>query len=925
MNPETSTLSIEDLSVGQNMAHLRETALAQLQTLSGQTWTDHNLADPGITLLESLCLVISDLGYKLALPLDKVLHHALDEAPYKHWAAEQILTGNAVTLMDWHKVMLDMPGVRTVQVNPVKDAPSKLDFLIFTDNENALTVESVLNRFADYRNVNTELNSLSIVYSTGKETVLYGAVKGETPVSEDVKLNMTFELDPDADIPNTIAALLTRLESKISPTIPKYHSFEQISALGQEPPHVILGPTLNEGWMLEEDISRSNVIPFIFSSDLLNFIDDVPGLKRVHQLSLSKTNLDATDPAPNTYANWQISGKKNSDVFNPGFFSIDWQDLLGSGNENTDPSAAKNSLRLIIGGQSVVLSRSQKDQISAILAQKHGQKSNDLSVEQHLEVELESHYQSLGRYRSLLHELPNIYKLIDSRLAGSEISDEQASILQFKGYLHLFDQVLADQHAQIELLRQFLALPREHWFTHIAPVFDKMLASENLFEADVKKFTLAIAGLPHTQLSQPILDVPGQQHLLGSYFEHYQKHALQQSIEPFFDLQQLRRLRDSMRHILARYGEQMLPSELLKYREVFQIYLPIFNQYKPFDKLSLQSTDFVERLATLKECVDLSRFLLELPELTGKRCGAYNFMMSRPENAQLAAISKRAMRLLGCSHPGQMPMAMYNKESFYLLEGALLEGPVKDPLNNHLNIAQSLYFVIPEWPSRFANNEFREALISIVSAGSPVAYASHFRFLNRQSMSLFERLYFGWLQAFKQAQLHPNQSERVELKTELSQVLIAALSAEEQDSELAEVFADLVISAMEKREKNWDRILEDTAAVVTDILGESFDSTPFNPVSDFASLKQAISKVLIAELEDDALTDTVIYMVAHLQIDHLCSPAMLSQATISKGFTIGYKTLDYLKPVFPVSATPINQSSSRVLKFTVANSAPHTI
>ena len=96
-----------------------------------------------------------------------------------------------------------MPGVRTVLVTPVQDAPSKLEFLIFTDNETTSSVESVLKRFAEYRNVNTELNSVSIVYSTGKKTARYGEISGATPVSEEVKLDMTLELDVDADIPQT--------------------------------------------------------------------------------------------------------------------------------------------------------------------------------------------------------------------------------------------------------------------------------------------------------------------------------------------------------------------------------------------------------------------------------------------------------------------------------------------------------------------------------------------------------------------------------------------------------------------------------------------------------------------------------------------------------------------------------------------------
>ncbi|MCU0918806.1 MAG: hypothetical protein MUF16_00465, partial [Burkholderiaceae bacterium] len=43
---------------------LRAQGIRQLQKLSGDVWTDYNLHDPGVTLLEALCFALTELSYR---------------------------------------------------------------------------------------------------------------------------------------------------------------------------------------------------------------------------------------------------------------------------------------------------------------------------------------------------------------------------------------------------------------------------------------------------------------------------------------------------------------------------------------------------------------------------------------------------------------------------------------------------------------------------------------------------------------------------------------------------------------------------------------------------------------------------------------------------------------------------------------------
>jgi hypothetical protein len=47
-----------------NFAILRQEGVQLLQELSGGTWTDYNLHDPGVTVLEQLCYALTDLIYR---------------------------------------------------------------------------------------------------------------------------------------------------------------------------------------------------------------------------------------------------------------------------------------------------------------------------------------------------------------------------------------------------------------------------------------------------------------------------------------------------------------------------------------------------------------------------------------------------------------------------------------------------------------------------------------------------------------------------------------------------------------------------------------------------------------------------------------------------------------------------------------------
>ena len=102
-----------------NYEELRKLGLSKVQKLSPDTWTDHNIHDPGITILELLSYAISDIGHRTNYSVRDILSEKYDSlAPIAqaNYGIEKILPCNPVTINDWRKLLMDLPQVRNAWV-----------------------------------------------------------------------------------------------------------------------------------------------------------------------------------------------------------------------------------------------------------------------------------------------------------------------------------------------------------------------------------------------------------------------------------------------------------------------------------------------------------------------------------------------------------------------------------------------------------------------------------------------------------------------------------------------------------------------------------------------------------------------------------------------------------------------------------------
>src|SRR5438105_951294 len=116
MSEPISISSAPPALASMNYTALREGGMALIRKWAGESWTDHNIHDPGITILEACSYAMTELGLRLQLDIGDLLRSGesiknADLAP-----ADRVMPVGPVTPDDLRRVLLDHPLVRDAQL-----------------------------------------------------------------------------------------------------------------------------------------------------------------------------------------------------------------------------------------------------------------------------------------------------------------------------------------------------------------------------------------------------------------------------------------------------------------------------------------------------------------------------------------------------------------------------------------------------------------------------------------------------------------------------------------------------------------------------------------------------------------------------------------------------------------------------------------
>jgi len=422
--------------------------LRHIRRLAGSSWTDHNTHDPGITILEQLCYVLTDLAYRLNYDMPDLLTREDGTLGGSMYSPAQLLTVNPVTLADIRKVVLDVPGVKNAWVEKVAqpapdvfydarrhtlevaDASGQADLLRIRGLYRVLLEQD---ETADGTTEAAVWARLHQCRSLGED---FSEVRSLPP--QKIELLGTIELEATADVDAVAAAVRFQVAELISPRIRFYTLPERLSS-GLTTDELFDGPVLQQGFIDDQELDAFGRRTEIHVSDIIRGIMTLPGVKAVNGIALK-----ADDQQPARF--WSLTLDKEKTP------SLLWQ-LKAS------PGASSAPLAFVQKG---VVVRPDEARVAELFAKLRTASQRPPLQQGHRDLLVKAgQFRDAGAYYSIQHHFPAVYGLGDFGLPANAPPQRQAQAKQLKGYLLFFEQLLADYFAQVGGLQDLVAFDSE--------------------------------------------------------------------------------------------------------------------------------------------------------------------------------------------------------------------------------------------------------------------------------------------------------------------------------------------------------------------------------------------------------------------------------------------------------------------------------
>lgn len=458
--PQNSALSYD---------FLRKEGIKLMQQMAGTTWTDHNIHDPGITMLEQVCYAITDLAYRMDYDIQDLLG-TNDESSFKElYSAATILTVNPVTLIDFRKVVLDIEGVKNAWVEEIPHATRKVGqdgkeeqafvprglYRVFLEKDSVVTgpsgsnvVSKVRKRLMDCRNICEDFDAITML---GVQQI---GLKGIVEIADTIE-----------DVNQMVAQMLLRVGSHFSPRIPFYTLQQQIEK-GKRIDEIFDGPRLKRGFIDTEDLTKNKRKLELHTSDVIKELMDEPGVLAIETLDLATGS---------TSKNWVLP-------------------LDASKTPMLDIDATMELLAFTSKGLTVGI---DKALVKQIYNEKRGEGLVRISSPKQLDlIQAETEAQNVEDYRTLQNQFPSNYGIGEIGLPDSASDARKGKAKQLTAYLLLFEQTLANYFSQAANFKQLMSFDGENKGTYFnqsllacVPGATEVLGSEDKYQSYLSEMT----------------------------------------------------------------------------------------------------------------------------------------------------------------------------------------------------------------------------------------------------------------------------------------------------------------------------------------------------------------------------------------------------------------------------------------------------
>jgi len=685
-----STLSTAPLEhPAMDYAVLRAEGIGHLEKMTKGAWSDFNAHDPGITTLEQLCYAITDLGYRIAYDLPDLLATDSGADPYGSlYSPARILTSHPVTLTDLRKCVLDVKGVKNAWIEVVDqgagsggNATPQLhyhpgDGTLSLQGEEGVTEPVSLKGLYRVFIEKSELVDRDGAAVTQAVARRLHANRGLCEDFEEIRVLDTQKIQVSAQVTigpvddpaAVLLGIFQRLAAHISPSV-RFHTLGEMLAAGKFVDEIFDGPLLEHGFIdtvALDDLQRKTALR---TSDLIHEIMDVPGVRAVRNITVAAGG----EPEP-----WSLD--------------LDPARTPGLDLENS-------KIRLEKDGLAVSLD------VAGVIAAYHSKLANTqaASAEQQDIRPPRGRDRHLGDYYAMQRQFPAVYGVGELGLPASAPPERKARAKQLKAYLMFFEQLLANQFAQLAHARELFSFQGEGARTYFSQVInDPELGLDDIRVRDPAAHATALQQITETGRADPMTPAASDPERRNRF----------------------------LNHLLARFGEQLTD------------YALILHDLMP-----------VGASAQEKLIRDKQAFLQDYPRISSARGAGFDYTAASANASGLARRIRLALGIEGEEAP-DFSLAQGDGEGFYLVEHILLrpmpgdeyqESPLlvagsKDPYSLQIS------FVFPDWPPRFQKETFRQFIKQTIRGETPVHLTPYVHWLDKAAMATFETAYQDWLE-----------------------------------------------------------------------------------------------------------------------------------------------------------------------------------
>ena len=281
--------------------------------------------------------------------------------------------------------------------------------------------------------------------------------------TEEISFCADIETTPEADLEEVEARIILAIEEYLTPQVP-FHSLRELLENGTPTDKIFNGPQLQHGFIMDDELAASGLRTNVYTSDIINLLMDIDGVKTVSNFVMSKWN--AVGQLVKKAEKWALSITPNHKP------AYSLSRSKWTFYKNRIPFATRNSEVEDI--YNLLKAESQRGKL----------------VNRQLDVELpDGKSRELHAYFTIQNDFPLAYAIGDEGLPANATKERKNQAKQLQGYLQFYDQILANFLAQIEHFKQYISLEESvdqtyyHHFLSSLPGTDYLYKDATALEA----------------------------------------------------------------------------------------------------------------------------------------------------------------------------------------------------------------------------------------------------------------------------------------------------------------------------------------------------------------------------------------------------------------------------------------------------------